>query len=108
MRAVRFNHVITLYGKTSTTNSAGAVSSTLVAVADLRAHIVDASLVEAFAAFGSETTTPTTFRIRWHPGITLDHIIGHQGREFDIVEIRPIGRRYGYDLKCRERRQGAT
>lgn len=102
MRAGKLDRTIALCERTTAVNAAGAITETLVVVADVRAQVVAGSLTEAFAAFGSETTTPTTFRIRWRPDVTLDHVVTYQGRTFNVVEIVELGRRRGLDLKCRE------
>lgn len=102
MRAGKLDRVITISARTVSTNAAGKATETLVALVDVRAQIIAARLEEISTAFGSETTTPTTFRIRHLDGITLDHVISYAGRQFDIVEIIELGRRRGFDLRCRE------
>lgn len=44
------------------------------------------------------TETRAVFRIRYHSGITTNHIIARPGERWDITEVREIGRRKGLDI----------
>lgn len=101
MRAGKLDRTITISSRTTSTNAAGKATETLVALVDVRAQIISASIEEAYAAFGSETTAPIAFRIRYLGDLTLDHVVSYGGQTFDIVEITEIGRRRGLEIRCK-------
>lgn len=102
MRAGSLDRIITISSKSTTTNAAGKITETFVALADVRAQVISSSLTEDFGAGGSSTSTPIVFRIRHFNDLTLDHVVSFEGRTFDIIAIREIGRRRGLDIQCRE------
>lgn len=70
-------------------------------VAGLRGQIVQSSTEEYFATSGSGATSTIVFRTRFVPGVTNMHRIVYDGRNFDIEEVKELGRGQGLELRAR-------
>lgn len=78
----------------------GTVTPGYAELATLRAQIVQASTEEFIQAFGASDETVIIFRTRWLDGVkTADRVV-YEGGNFDIKELKEIGRRKGMDLRC--------
>jgi SPP1 family predicted phage head-tail adaptor len=69
-------------------------------VATMRAQVLQASTEEFMRAWGSTSETAMIFRIRHVDGVAITDKIRHDGTNYDIKEIKPIGRRRGLELRC--------
>ena len=76
------------------------VPGTVSTVATLRAQIVQASTDEFIRAWGANDETVIIFRTRWLDDMTLSDTVRHDGTDFNLKEIKPIGRRRGLELRC--------
>lgn len=78
----------------------GATTGTWQRHARVRAQKLEHAVSNREGARGNTTEAGITFRIRWIPGVTLDHRVLFELRAFKIVGITEIGRRVGLDLMC--------
>lgn len=69
-------------------------------VATLRAQIIQASTEEFMRAWGASSEAVLVFRARYVDGVTLADKVRHDGSDFNLKEIKPIGRRRGLELRC--------
>jgi SPP1 family predicted phage head-tail adaptor len=76
------------------------VPGTVSTVATLRAQIVQASTDEFIRAWGANDETVIIFRTRWLDDMTLSDTVRHDGVDFNLKEIKPIGRRRGLELRA--------
>lgn len=70
----------------------------------VRAQLVTMSTEEYLRAYGETAETAIVFRIRFTEGVTTEHRVGYDGRNFNIREVKEIGRRKGLELRCEELR----
>jgi SPP1 family predicted phage head-tail adaptor len=73
---------------------------TVSTVATLRAQIIQASTEEFIRAWGANSETVVVFRTRWLADITLADVVRHDGTDYNLKEIKPIGRRRGLELRA--------
>jgi len=78
----------------------GQVPGPTVVLATLRAQIIQASTEEFYRAWGASSETAIVFRTRWFDDVTVADKVRHDGVEFNIKEIKPIGRRRGLEIRC--------
>lgn len=71
--------------------------------ATIRAQLVTMSTEEFLRASGEASEATIVFRTRFLPGITNAHRLTFEGRQFDIKEVKEIGRRDALELRCQER-----
>jgi|AraplaMF_Col_mLB_1032019.scaffolds.fasta_scaffold82384_1 SPP1 family predicted phage head-tail adaptor len=69
--------------------------------ATLRAQIVQASTEEAIRN-GAEDTTLVIFRTRWLADVTNADRVHYEGEDFNIKEVKEIGRREGLEIRAVE------
>lgn len=101
MRAGRLDRRITIKRKSITQNDFGEEITTWVTVATVWAQKIEARGAERFSAQQFIGHAVTTFRIRWSTTvseITAEHQISFDGRDFDVTDIREIGRREGIEI----------
>ena len=58
------------------------------------------SSTEEFIRSGAVDESIVIFRTRFIPGVVNSDRIVFAGSEFDIKEVKPIGRREGLELRC--------
>lgn len=101
MRAGKLDQTIGVYKYTHTGEDPyGAPQFGWVKAIDLRAQRVETSTEEFFRTYGVTSETLTVFRTRYYPGVTPADQIRHDGLEYNIREIKPIGRRRGLEFRC--------
>lgn len=100
MRAGQLDRRITLQRRDEEASASGEPRVVWRDVATVWAALVYGKGAERFAAQQVMSEVPVTFRIRyaraWRP-TTLDRIV-YDGRDYDIRDVREIGRREGYEL----------
>ena len=101
MRAGKMVHVIEVQRATTNISEAGTPVPDWVAVATLRAEIVEQQAEEFLRNAGDTTVATIVFRTRFLPGITDEHQVRFDGEAFDIDRIVPIGRRRGLEFRCK-------
>lgn len=99
MRAGKLDRIITIQSFTNTVNEYGTPIETWTDVATLRAQIIQSS-TEEFLTGGASDETVVIFRTRFLPGVTGASRVLYQGGEFNIREVKEIGRRVGLELRC--------
>ncbi|WAJ30952.1 phage head closure protein [Antarcticirhabdus aurantiaca] len=70
----------------------------------IRAQLVTMSTEEFLRASGEASESVLVFRTRYLAGVTNAHRLTFESRQFDIKEVKEIGRRAGLELRCEERR----
>ncbi len=81
-------------------NAYGTPEPTYAPIATVRAQVVQSSTEEFLSGQGATAETAIIFRIRYIPGLTTADRVGHEGRSFNLIEIKEIGRRHGLELRC--------
>ncbi|MBV2144407.1 phage head closure protein [Falsochrobactrum sp. TDYN1] len=100
MRAGKLDRFITIERGEETADEYGGVSFAWSKFADLRAQIVQASTEEYIRAFGARDETVIIFRTRYLDGITNADRIAYAGGYYNIKELKEIGRREGFEIRC--------
>lgn len=100
MRAGQLHDRITIQRRTSTVDDFGTPIETWADLATARASVIQSSTQEFMAAIGQTGTIATIFRLRYLDGITTADRVSHDGRFYDIKEVKELGRRAGMDLRC--------
>lgn len=70
-------------------------------LATVRAQIVQTSTEEYFRASGEGATSTIVFRVRYLSRVTNQHRIVFEGRNFDLEEVKELGRRRGLELRAK-------
>jgi SPP1 family predicted phage head-tail adaptor len=103
MRAGRLDRSITIQRKSVTLSDSGDQVVTWVDVATVPADKIENRGAERFAAQQIVGHAVKTFRIRWSQTvaeISTLHRLLFEGRNFDITDVREIGRREGIEIDC--------
>lgn len=100
MRAGKLDRSITIQRFSSTVDEYGTPVQAWTDVATVRAQIVQASTEEFIRGYGASEETIIIFRIRWMDGVELADRIRHEGKFFNLKEVKEIGRRKGLELRC--------
>ncbi|MBN7759996.1 phage head closure protein [Nitratireductor aquibiodomus] len=69
-------------------------------IATVRAQIIQASTEEFMRAWGASTERAIIFRLRWLDDVRLSDKVRHDGTDYNLKEVKPIGRRRGLELRC--------
>lgn len=101
MRAGKLDRVISIDAYTEgVPDEYGNSVPVWVAFATVRAQIVQASTEEFLRSYGETAETAIIFRTRFMEGVTTAHRVVYEGRNFNIREVKEIGRREGLELRC--------
>lgn len=71
-----------------------------IVLASMRAQIIQANTEEFIRAWGASSETIMIFRTRWLDDVLLSDKVRHEGTDYNLKEIKPIGRRRGLELRC--------
>lgn len=107
MRAGKLDKIISIERSGVTVDDYGTPTEGWNPVATVRAQVIQSTTEEFMRAFGSSSETAIVFRIRHISGIVLGDRVTHDGRVFDLKEIKELGRREGLDLRCAAQGNGA-
>ncbi|NTA48028.1 phage head closure protein [Agrobacterium tumefaciens] len=99
MRAGKLDRSITVQSFTSTVNDYGTPIETWTDVATVRAQIIQSS-TEEFLTSGATDETVIIFRTRYFGAVAPKSRIIFEGEEYNVREVKEIGRRKGLDLRC--------
>jgi SPP1 family predicted phage head-tail adaptor len=103
MRAGKLDRRITIERKTVTLSDRGQETLTWSTLATVWAEKRENTGSERFAREQIVGATLVTFRIRWSDAVsavTVEDRVGFDGRTFEIMAVREIGRREGVELDC--------
>lgn len=100
MRAGKLDQTIIIERATTVVDDYGTPTEGWATVATVRAQRLQSSTAEFIEAFGADFKSVVVFRIRHLDGLTLADRITHAGTAFNLVEIKPLGRREGIELRC--------
>lgn len=107
MRAGKLNETIEIRRPTMVDDGFGSmVPGPTATVATARAQIIEESTDEFIRNYGASSERLRIFRTRWIDGITLSDEIRHDGFDFNIKQIKEIGRLRGLELRCVANGQG--
>ena len=99
MRAGKLDRTIKIQGFANTVNEYGTPVETWTDKATLRAQLIQSS-TEEFIENGAEEKTVVIFRTRFLAGVTAADRIHYLGGDFNIKELKEIGRREGLEIRC--------
>lgn len=77
-------------------------------IANLPAAVLNYKGSERFTADQRVGEDAATFKIRWRSGVTSLQRIVYDGRNWDIVGVRPIGRREALEVDAIARSEAAS
>lgn len=100
MRAGKLDRTIAIERSTHVVDDYGNPQYTWTVLATMRAQVVEASTTEYIRNYGASSENVTVFRTRWLDGVTLADRVVADGVNFDIKDIKEIGRRRGLELRC--------
>jgi SPP1 family predicted phage head-tail adaptor len=100
VRAGKLDRIIQIKTGAADISRSGKLSMTWTLVATMRAQLIQNTTDDVTGQGGSQTQKTVTFRIRWLDGVTLEQRVTYEGQEFEIKEVKELGRRRGLDLKC--------
>lgn len=78
----------------------GTVQPGYVELATMRAQIIQASTEEFQRAYGASGETAIIFRTHFVEGVSTNDRIVYEGANFNVKEVKEIGRRAGLELRC--------
>lgn len=100
MRAGNLDRTIVITQCAPDIDRNGTMSMTWTVVATMRAQLLQNATDDMIGDGGSQTQKTVVFRTRWLDDVTLERRVTYVGQEFEIKEIKELGRRRGLDLKC--------
>ncbi len=100
MRAGKLDKTIRIKSTTWVDDGFGGQIPTTTYRENLRAQVVEASTDEYIRAAGISTERIAIFRTRFIDGVTLIDKVEYDGLEYDLKQIKEIGRRRGLELRC--------
>ena len=100
MRAGKLDKTITIERSAATVDSYGTPSEGWNPIATIRAQVIQSTTEEFMRSFGQTSETAVVFRIRHLGGIGPSDRVTFDGQAFDIKEVKELGRRAGFDLRC--------
>ncbi len=89
---------VTLERATITLDAFGGETQTWATLAEIWAQAMPVSDGEKWRAAEVSATISTRFRIRWRAGLKVTDRLIYDGRVFDIVGIKELGRREGLEI----------
>lgn len=78
----------------------GTVHPGYVTLATMRAQIIQSSTEEFQRAYGASGETAIIFRTHYVDGVSTNDRVIYEGENFNIKEVKEIGRRGGLELRC--------
>jgi SPP1 family predicted phage head-tail adaptor len=103
MRAGRLDRSIELQSLSTTNNSFGEPVETWTTIATVAAAVTPNRGNERFTAQQVVGHAVVTFKIRYRTGLTVLNRIRYQGRQWDIHDVREVGRREGLEIDASAR-----
>ena len=98
MRAGDMDRRITIQVYSYETDGIGGIIESWTDFAEVWAQVTQQSGREFFGAGAIQSERKVVFRLRWLDGITVLHRVVFGGREYNIHEVRELGRHEGLEL----------
>jgi SPP1 family predicted phage head-tail adaptor len=99
MRAGKLDKTICIERAGTVVDDYGTPSQGWEEIATTKAQIIQSSTEEFMKSYGSDATRAVVFRIRWRADLIVTDRVTMQGQQFDVVEIKELGRRDGLELR---------
>ncbi len=100
MRAGKLDREILIESYTSVQDpGTGEEIPTWVPLATMRAEVIQSGADEFFQAGGIEGVVLSVFRTRYVAGVTVQSRVTFEGRIFNLIEVKELGRRRGLELR---------
>jgi SPP1 family predicted phage head-tail adaptor len=100
MRAGKLDKTIAVQRRGETVDDYGTVSEGWTDLVTIRAQVIQSSTEEFLQASGTTGQAAIIFRIRWREGFEVADRVVYAGKNYDLKEIKELGRREGMDLRC--------
>lgn len=100
MRSGKLTHQITIEAPSNTVSPAGTVTQTWAPIATVRGEILQQTATEFLRADAEAERNTIIFRIRYRADLSTSARVTHAGQAYDLVEIKPLGRHQGLELRC--------
>lgn len=100
MRAGKLDRQIVIQRFTNTVDDYGAPVETWTTLATVRAQIIQQSTEEFIRGYGATDDAIVIFRIRWIAGLTTADRVQFDSKNYNIRELKPIGRAEGLDIRA--------
>jgi SPP1 family predicted phage head-tail adaptor len=102
MRAGKLDRQIVIQRFTNTVDDYGTPVETWTTVATVRAQIIQQSTEEFIRGYGATDDAIVIFRVRWIDGITTADRVVFDSENYNIKELKPIGRAKGLEFRCQK------
>ncbi len=99
MRAGKLDQQITVQRSVTAIDDYGVPSTTWTDLVTVRAQVIQQS-TEEFIRNGASDETVVVFRTRWIEDVTTADRVVFDEDNFNIKELKPIGRRKGLDIRA--------
>ena len=103
MKAGMLDKLITIQSVTIAPDTFGQAIETWADVADVAARVMPVRGGESFTESQRIGRAVTTFQIRYRTAVTAGNRIVYGGRNWDILDVREVGRREGLEIDARAR-----
>ncbi|MCO5131209.1 MAG: phage head closure protein [Xanthobacteraceae bacterium] len=100
MRAGKLDQQIVVQRFTNTVDDYGTPIETWTTLATVRAQIIQQSTEEFIRGYGASDDAIVIFRVRWIPDISTADRVVFDGDNYNIKELKPIGRAKGVDIRA--------
>lgn len=100
MRAGKLDNSVTLRTVAYVDDGYGNSVPSETDFATLRAQVIEESTDEFIRTYGASTERLRIFRTRYVEGVELSMTVHHEGRPYNLKQIKQIGRRRGLELRC--------
>ena len=103
MKAGGLDRRITVERAVKETDDFGGVRQTWVPLASWAAAVRYVSDAERMQAGELSASVEVRFTIRWGLGVTVEDRVLYEGRRYEIVAVKEIGRREGQEISAKAR-----
>ena len=100
MRAGKLDREITVQRSAVAVNDFGVPVTTWTDVCAVRAQVIQQTTEEFIRGYGATDDAVVVFRTRWIDDLTAADRIAFEGENYNIKELKPIGRRKGVDIRA--------
>ncbi|MCK4577797.1 MAG: phage head closure protein [Candidatus Marinimicrobia bacterium] len=101
LQAGKLDRQITIQSVTDSKGTVGAPKETYANWLTVWAQVIPANVMERYRNRQTVTVEDLVFRIRWEDGLTTRHRIVHDSENYEILSVREINRREGWEILAR-------